>query len=180
MTNNFISISNKEEELLRLIANVGCFIKPYENKLLISRHIVNGLVKSGLVVDQFSCLLYTKIFKVFTLTNSGKEFVKNKYLISPYMTKLRNVEHDYILGNIYLNLSKEERLTWTTEMALHNKYPNSTVIDGLYINSKSETVGIEVITENYSEEEIKGKEFFLSKHCDKKIVIHSKDVFGKR
>ena len=172
-----IVISKNEETLLKCIARTGLFLELYKGQLSISTATINSCIKKDLIIKDRPVLIFTKLLTPYKLTEKGKYIVNYLYMITPYQSNARQIEHDYILGKIYLSLNDSERETWRTEGELMLFYPNSSVVDGVYTDINKALVGIEVITSNYSENDISSKKDFISKYCDKAIILNTKDIF---
>lgn len=168
---NRLIVSEKQGQLLKLIGRTGFYVDKDEPSFKISKYTLNSCINKGLIMKAPNHLIFTKILKTYRLTEVGKEFIKFKFLIHPYRTKLNHIEHDYLLNKVYLSLSNKEKDTWMTETELGVRYVNTSVIDGMYTNLNNEKVGVEIITSNYSEEDIRLKTQFLERFCDKRILI---------
>lgn len=161
----------KEVELLKLIAKTGFYVDAYRDKFKLSTRTIYSCIQKGLIYKDRTLFVFTKLLTPYLLTDKGIDIVKNKYLISPYRSNSTQSDHDFVLGNIYLSLSKSERNSWITETGLNMLYPNTHVVDGFYIDSSGNKVGIEVITKSYTENTIDDKYAFIANYCDKSIVI---------
>ena len=171
MNEIYISVSKKEEDMLKFLGRVGFFITDFTDKLGFSKHIVYSLIKKDLIYKEKSMFIYTKLQMPYCLTNKGKTLVKSRYLINPYRFRMSQAEHDFVLANVYLSLNEEDRERWITETSLGIKYPEENVTDAMYISSANESVAVEVFTNNYSEGAKELKRLFIDRHCDKSIVI---------
>lgn len=169
-------LSEEEETLFKLIARTGFFVDPYKTDMTISQYTINKNVRKGLIEKNSPTLIFTKLCTTYSLTQKGTNLVKNKFLINPYRSRERQVEHDFILGKVYLNLSEEEKNTWKTETELQLKYPKISVVDGIYLDRYNNRVGVEVITESYPKRIINSKKAFIEKYCDREIIINTKEV----
>lgn len=176
LMSNYI-LTDKEAELLKLIANTGVYVNNFNKKLDIGKKIIDKCVKKGWIEKDSNKLIYGSLFSTYYLSKLGKEIVKGKFLISPYRSKPNQVEHDYILGRIYLNLTSEEKDTWINETELMLRYPRKNVTDGLYVNSIGEKVGVEVITDSYTTNIIKEKEAFIKEKCNRGLVVNTKEFY---
>lgn len=171
MNESYISVSEKEEWLLKFIGRTGFYILDYEDKLGISNFILYSCIRKELICKGNSIFIYTKLSTPYILTNKGADLIKHRYLINPYGFRTNQLEHDFVLANIYLSLTSKERDSWVTETTLAINYPDDKATDGFYISESGERVGVEVLTRNYSEEAIGHKQVFISTKCDKAIII---------
>ena len=169
-------INNKEERLLKLIAKTGFYFMPFLELLNLHELTVNSCLNKGLIKKEKPVMVFGKFLSPYRLTDYGKTIINTLYLITPYKDNIRHIEHDYMLAKIYLSLSVEERESWVTEGELLIRYPNSSVVDGLFTDLDGHLVGVEVITSNYSENDIALKTDFISRYCDKAIIMNYKDL----
>ena len=177
MSDIFNQVSLKESKVLKLIARTGFYVSEYNNNLGISKYVLNNCIRKGLIIEGRLIFLHKKLCKPYFLTEKGIEIVKDKYWIDRYRYNKNQEEHDFILCKIYLSLSDMEKESWLTETSLNMRYQNEFTIDALYTSRKGEIVGVEVLTSNYSKNEIALKNRFINKHCDKSIVIKRVDNY---
>lgn len=173
MRNNQLNLGKKEENLIKLIGRCGFFVDDFKSKLGVSKHVVASCLKKDLIYKENAMFFYSKIMIPYCLTNTGKSYVKDKYFISPYRFKPSQTNHDFVLSNIYLSLSEEEREEWISETSLMSLYPNEKVTDGMYRNKNGDVIGVEVITSSYSDFYIESKMSFIERYCDRSIIIDS-------
>lgn len=169
-------LSNKERELLLIIARTGFYCSAYNKHFNISNYLLNKMLNKDFIEKEMPTIVFGKMMSVYVLTSKGKDITKNQLLIRPYNSESNQIEHDFVLGKVYGMINEKERDTWVTESDLRFIYTNETVADGLYINNKNEKVGVEIVTKNYREDIIKAKENFIKKHCDKKVMINIRDL----
>lgn len=175
----FNTIGRKEEFILKYISNVGCLFETNLKHLKLTRNVIRNCMKKGLIYKHNPVFVFTQFTIPYLLTKKGKDLMSERYSISPYISNVNQAEHDYVLGSIYMGLLISEQDSWETEMDLLNKYSGGPVIDGRYRDINNNKVGVEVITSAYTDEDIKGKQAFIDKHCDKSIVIYTNDIFSK-
>ena len=176
---NIFNLTKREEQLLKTISNTGYFFEMYLDKLNISMKIVYNCINKGFITRENTVFLFTNLTTPYCLTNKGKDLVKNMFSINPYRTNLNQVEHDYVLGSIYVDLSNAEQNSWQTETSLMMKYPGQSIIDAMYTDLFNDLVGVEIITEDYSDKDINAKLEFIRKYCEKKVIIYTKDILKK-
>lgn len=172
----FENITLKEESLIKTISKTGFFFEMYLTNLNMSTKIIYSCIKKGFIVRERPVFIFSNLTTPYSLTEKGKELASNRYSISPYRTSINQAEHDYVLGSIYTSLSQDEQSSWETETSLLVRYPGQSVVDAIYIDSFNNIVGVEVITDDYSEDEINAKLHFIKNYCDKKIIIYTKDI----
>lgn len=170
---NDLIVTEKESRVIKMIAKTGFYIQDYNKKLGISKAIIETCLSKELIYGGDGVLIYRKFCQPYYLTHKGNSIAKNRYLINPYRSKYTQTEHDFILGNIYLSLSFIEQESWVTETTLNTIFQGMSVPDGMYTSLDKELVGIEVLTNNYSKLEKKNLSNFISKYCDKSIVLNS-------
>lgn len=168
--------SKKEKDFLLLLARTGYYCNSYIKHFNIQNNTLTNLLEKELIEKKNPVIIFGKMMSRYVLTSNGKKVVKNHFLTKPYSGKSDQLEHDFILGKIYLMTGEIERNTWLTETDLGTMYPNEPVIDGVYTNSRNEKVGVEVLTDSYSNSMIEERKSFIDKYCDKKIVIHTKEL----
>lgn len=141
-----------------------------------SNKVLYTCLSKGFIKKERPIFIFTHLTIPYSLTEQGKKLVGKRYSIKPYKNNINQVEHDYVLGSIYNNLSKNEQDSWITETSLIVKYPLEVVVDGVYKDNNNLTYGVEVITESYSKSDIQEKLNFIKKYCNKEIVIYTKDI----
>jgi hypothetical protein len=174
----YVEVTHKESKLIKLIAKTGLYIEGYSNDLSISRKILRSCKDKDLICEGEYMFFYRKLCKPYFLTKTGISIIKDKLDISPYRSRITQGDHDFVLAKIYLSLSEEEQDSWITETALEMKYPGMTVSDGIYKSSKGPLVGVEVLTNSYTKDEIKRKTNFIKKHCDASIIINADKIYN--
>lgn len=121
------------------------------------------------MVETKNYVVNGKDVKVVRLTGTGKKFVKKSIVGKLYKYNVRQLSHDLKLSEKYLSLSQQERNTWVHEGYMEEQYKkmgitdemreqeNIETVDACYTNSYGETVGVEIVTENYSSAKVQGK-----------------------
>ncbi|HPS30810.1 MAG TPA: hypothetical protein PLZ43_11180 [bacterium] len=121
------------------------------------------------MIETKSYTVNGKETSVVRLTCTGKKFVKSALVDKLYKYNVRQMSHDIKLSEKYMTLSQAERDTWVHEGKMNEQYEKMGIpkeliesgevktIDGCYMNSDGEMVGVEILTSNYSEETIQGK-----------------------
>lgn len=170
------SLSKKEGQLLKLMGRVGFYIDSYKGEAKVSQYAISRCLKKKLIKKESNVMLFTNHIRVFTLTSKGKNILKTIYGIDPYKGKRNQIEHDFVLGKIYLGLTESERESWKTETTLSLLYPGASVSDALYVNDKNELIGVEVITKRYTNSMISGKKRFIDSVCDKALIVDTRMI----
>jgi carboxypeptidase C (cathepsin A) len=98
--------------------------------------------------------------------------MRSDFLINIYKSDATQLEHDYVLSKIYIYLRYDQKESWKTEGALQQMYGINKTTDGLFISNGCK-IGVEVITDSYSKEEIEQKKNFIRKYCDDYIMVHT-------
>lgn len=171
-----ILLSKNEKKFILLLARTGYYCNSYRKHFSIYDSSIDRLLKSKFVEKKGPIIIFGKMMNIYILTSKGKDLVRNHFLIRPYSGKSDQLEHDYVLGKVYLMISETEKDTWITETDLGIMHPNESVIDGLYVNNNGEKVGVEILTESYNDNMIEERNNFIKKYCNKKIVIHTKEL----
>ena len=112
----------------------------------------------------------------YKLTESGARYVR-KYIYDEAIYKSKSIKHDLGMADKYFSLSDDEQKTVRTESELRKEldtmyarseitkeeYENASCVDFSYVSdSTGIEVGFEVITSNYTKEEITAKETYCS------------------
>ena len=171
-----IFYSKKEKDFLLLLARTGYYCSSYRKHFNIHNNTLINLFENELIEKKNPVIIYGKMMSRYVLTNKGKKVVRNHFATKPYSGKSDQLEHDFVLGKIYLMIEEIERSTWLTETDLSAMYPNEPVVDGVYTSVRNQKVGVEILTDNYSNSMIEERKSFIDKYCDKKIVIHTKEL----
>ncbi|MCB2362252.1 hypothetical protein [Clostridium estertheticum] len=158
-------ITSKDFELLKGIAKTGVTSHFDSIKVIgLSEKRLKNLEKESYISSKGVVIGGKDTIKVYYLSNKGKEHVKHNSNIDKfYRSNERQIQHDLKLSSIYYSLEKEQRNTWTNENDLIDKYkldnPEKelkTMVDATFsINGVA--VAVEVITRNYSKEQIQDK-----------------------
>jgi DNA-binding PadR family transcriptional regulator len=159
-------ITSKDSSLLKGIAKTGV-TSHYDakNEIGLSEKRLKNLEKEKYIISKN--VLVNKgrnIIKTYYLSDKGKSYIKTKTDIKNlYRSNERQIEHDLKLSSIYYSLDEEEKGTWKNENDLIDNYKInnsnktlSTMIDATY-QTNGFVVGVEVITKNYTREQIEEK-----------------------
>lgn len=164
----------KDIQLLKAIARTGLMVEKLLPFLGISETRLRQHIASGYIEKKGVHLLYGNATNIYMLSAKGKKKVQSEFAINLYKSDLSQLEHDYILLKVYLYLQVEEKESWQTESKLVIDYPQSPkTTDGLYINSSGKSIGVEVITDSYTKDDIDMKIDFIRYQCDDCIMIHT-------
>lgn len=170
-------LSKQEIEIIKFIARVGFYEDSYRKDLKISERTVTNCVSKNIIESDKKNLLFTKQSNIYRLSDKGKMIAKKLFFIDPYKSKSSQLEHDYVLGKVYLNLSEEERETWRTETTLMLLHPSKAVVDAIYQDLDGNIVGVEIITDGYSKAKIDDKKNFINLFCDKELIVDLKEIY---
>ena len=134
-----------------MIARTGFYIEDYNSELGVSKEIIRTCFSKGLIRKGRTMFFYKKLTKPYFLTDISTKLVKELFSINPYKFKATQGNHDFLLCQIYLSLSEEEKDSWVTETTLDMMHPGESVPDGMFISPKYGLAGVEVLTNNYTE-----------------------------
>jgi hypothetical protein len=163
----------KDIQLLKAMAKTGLMIEPMLPLLEISLTRIRQHRESGNIEKKGVYILYGSATNIYVLSAKAKKRMASEFLIDIYKSDTTQLEHDYVLLKIYLYLSTQEKESWLTESSLQGEYPTATkTTDGMFI-ANGKKIGVEVITDSYSEEDIKNKKNFIRYHCDGYIMLHT-------
>lgn len=140
---------------------------------IITSNRIDKMLKQGILESKSNIKGET----VYTYTDKGKTFIKSLDGIkssSFYSRQTASAEHDIRLFSEYTRLTPNERMSCMTEGQTRDIFAETikqdqasaeiekmySVPDIVYTTETGETVAIEVITENYTEQRIEMKETF--------------------
>lgn len=167
----------KDIQLLKAIAKSGLMIEQMLPLLGISLTRLRQHVESGNIEKKGVYLLYGSATNIYVLSAKSKKRMASDFLINIYKSDTTQLEHDYVLLKTYLYLSTEEKESWLTESRLQIDYPTAIKTSDAMFIAKGKKIGVEVITDSYSEEDINNKKNFIRCHCDGYIMLHThKDI----
>lgn len=166
--------TEKDIQLLKAIAKTGLITEDMLPVFGITIKRLYQHIHSEYIEKKGTYLIFGTMTNVYTLTEQSKRRMKSDYLIDLYKSDVSQLEHDFVLAKIYMYLSYAEKESWKTESGLLQMYSNcEKTTDGLYISSGGKKIGVEVITDSYSKEEIEQKKDFIRKYCDDYIMLHT-------
>ena len=160
-------ITSRDIELLQGIAKTG--VTSYfdaKETIGLSERRLRNLEKEKYITSKNVMVNKGKdTIKTYYLNNKGKAYMKSNSNINKfYRSNERQIDHDLKLSGIYYNLQRDERKTWTNENDLIEEYklnnPNrklNTMIDATYKTENGYIIAVEVITKNYTKEQIQEK-----------------------
>lgn len=159
-------LTSKDVDLLFGIARTG-LTSFYDARSVIglSEKRLKNLEKENYISSNDVVVKGKDTIKVFHLNEHGRKYIKvNSDIDKVYRSNERQIEHDLKLSSIYYSLDPEERSTWTNENDLINKYKEDnpgrelkTMIDATYTTSNGYKIAVEVVTRNYTGEQIQEK-----------------------
>jgi len=168
-------VKEKDIQFLKSIAKTGLITKDLLSTYKISYDRFNQHLLTNNIVLSGRVMTFGVLKDVYILSDDMKKQMKNDYGIGLYRSDLSQVEHDYILSKVYSKLSIAEKESWVTETMLKDIFGEETTVDGLYRSDSGYNIGVEIISENYTKQEIEDKKAFISKYCDSYILINTKE-----
>lgn len=163
------------KSLLKLsIVNCG-FITEYLalKYLQISKSYLISLVNKNILIKE-NFILFGKNTTIFTF--SEKYLNKLKYEgYHIYKSDSSQLEHDYILNKVFLDLPTNIKYTWKNETELKLKFGKGTTTTDALIIKNNKLIAIEILTPSYSKENITTKMNFINNYCDDHIILNLKD-----
>lgn len=181
MKNNIHSIYQNDIYLLQALRSCGVLLKEHILQY-ISNHRLLTFIKNGYINKTATFVKKDMSTFIYALTQRGQRLAKQFNITKFYRSS--SVIHDLAVAEKYMNLPIGVRLTWQTEKELQNvlyqtlkiyeetqQYARADEIEDLIRNKQiSPTDGgyildgrlclYEVITSNYSVEDIKAKKIF--------------------
>jgi carboxypeptidase C (cathepsin A) len=164
--------TEKDIQLLKAIARTGLITENLLPMLGITRQRLRQHIISGNIEKKGTYMLFGSLTNIYTLTEHAKRRMRSDFLINIYKSDATQLEHDYVLSKIYIYLRYDQKESWKTEGALQQMYGINKTTDGLFISNGCK-IGVEVITDSYSKEEIEQKKNFIRKYCDDYIMVHT-------
>ena len=166
--------TEKDIQLLKAIAKTGFITESMLPLFEITRQRLYQHITSDYIEKKGVFLIYGTMTNVYTLTEHSKRRMKGDFLIDLYKSDASQLEHDFVLSQIYMYLSYDEKESWKTETSLSQMYRGSNkTTDGLYISNGGKKIGVEVVTDSYSKEEVEQKQDFIKNYCDDYIMVHT-------
>lgn len=165
--------TEKDIQLLKAVAKVGFITESLFSYLNVSKYILNKNIENDYIVHRGNHLIYGNLRNIYHLTDKGKRRMRSEFLINPYKSDFTQLEHDYCLARVYCSLNFREKNSWITETELRIKYNLDKTADAMYISDSGEKIGVEIVTDSYSKEDIEKKKEFIRNYCDNFIMFHS-------
>lgn len=165
--------------IVSFIANNGFVTQHIAQKYMnVSAFKLNKYVKNN-ILEKNKYILFSQIQEIYTLSAKTLNDLRKKN-VPIYKSDFNQLEHDYLLGKVYLSLLTEEQLSWKNETALKLKFGKlATTCDAMYISKDKLLIGVEILTSSYKKNTIEEKKIFMKNNCDKSIILHTKD-FNRR
>lgn len=167
-------------ETMKAIARTGiCPITNAEKYFSLKKSTLDKMLKNNYIQSN-SVITKNGVTEVFKLGSKGHKWIKENTNIEwNYRSNTRQLEHDLKLNQIYCQLSQEVRESWKNENEVVKNWENLTgkpqeertgSVDAI-IEVEEKLVAIEVVTNNYGEEELREKqETVRSLGCAKMII----------
>lgn len=153
-------ITNRDKELFKQLSRTGLITREQAQKYLNydkNNRRLSNLVHDGYLKEELA-KIGNKYQTVYRLNNLGRNYVKENIAEVDCLYKFAGVKHDYQLTKLYYEKFWDYRDTWRTETDYKqincNGAPDGTIQIG------ERTIVIEVITNNYTAEQIEQKETF--------------------
>lgn len=170
---NFKLETETDIQLLKAIAKTGFITECFLEYVGISAKRFKEHIKSGCIENKGTYLIYGNLRNVYFLSAKSKRKVRSDFAINPYKSDFSQLEHDYCLAKVYHYLSFQEKQSWITETELRVKYRHDKTTDAMYISKEGKKVGVEIVTDRYSKDEIENKMNFIRSFCDDYIMFHT-------
>ncbi len=165
--------TEKDIQLLKAIAKVGFVTEDFLKNIGSNKQGLKDNIKQGYIMKKGTYMVYGGLKNIYNLTSKGKYKVKSDFLINPYKSDISQLEHDYCLAKVYQFLSYEEKQSWITETGLRVRYGHAVTTDAMYITREGKKIGVEIVTDSYSKNEIESKMDFIRNVCDDYLMFHT-------
>lgn len=169
--------TERDIQLLKSIARTGFTTDTLIEELGLTSYQLKKAIDNEFIIYKGNHFVYGDLKKIYILSPKAKYRMKSEFLINPYKSDLSQLEHDYCLAKVYCSLNRKEQSSWITETELRIKFNYDKTTDAMYISSAGERVGVEIITDSYSKDEIDKKMDFIRNYCDSYTMFHTyKDI----
>lgn len=167
-------LKEKDLRLLKGMANTGLVSEDTLKNYNISRRRINQHIKSR-YVEKKRTIILSNLTNTYVLSDLGKRIIKRKYFLDCYKGNSVNPTHDYVLSEFYSLLKPDEQDSWLNENTLYKNFNKKVkkTTDGLFKSRRGLKIGIEIITNNYSDKDIEKKREFIEKYCDDHIILNA-------
>lgn len=160
MKNKIKVITSRDKELFKQLARTAVTTREqaqiYLNYDKDNKRLSN-LVKDGYIKQEIA-KIKSNYEIVYRLNNRGKNYLRDNIAEVDKLYKFASAEHDYRLTELYYKEFWDYRDTWRTEQDYKQDYQRGTPDATIKIGGI--TMIIEIITQNYTNEEIRAKEEF--------------------
>lgn len=179
---NIKRITKRDAETMKCISHTGLITRfNAKNYFNVSERRLKLLEKNNYIIEHN---IYTRkgIQTTYTLgTNGYKYITQNTTIEHTYKSNLHQIEHDIKLSQMYCQVTQEERKHWLNENQIIHSWKKMSdgteriaCLDAV-ITMGDETIGIEVITNNYGQEEMIQKEAAArALNIDRVVYINAK------
>lgn len=181
---NFVrTIKGKEEECMRGLWRTGVMTREQ-----LEKHFeIKGQRLTNLENSKYLTVNEEKV----QLGEKGEQLMKSQGLEFQYVSSFKTFQHDYRLSQVYLDLDKDIRETWVTEKELHHIAEQSpkwsefkarmedmhskdrcqATPDAAIQDREGKWIGIDIVTNNYKDEDIEQKEAFCNEFLDDSYIL---------
>ena len=157
-------ITKRDGETMKCISHTGLITKANaQHYFNLNEKRINLLEKNNYITVHN---VYTRqgIQTIYTLGTNGYKFIKEETTIDhTYKSNLRQVKHDIKLSQMYCQITPDERIGWKNENQIIHHWESMSKVERVgcldaIVTIDNQIIGIEVITNNYGQEELAQKE----------------------
>lgn len=173
-------ITKRQGETIKALGRTGVMTSQNAEKYFaLNYNNARKMERNGYIKIEKMYIPKVGLKEVYKLNSKGKTWVKNEQNMQAlYRTNNKQISHDLKLNQFYCQLKPEQRDTWLNENEIIKNWNN--------LSQKAERIGtvdamvlvddiriaVEVVTNNYGEEEMQLKEEVARDlQCDRMVVI---------
>lgn len=174
-------ITKRDGESMKAIAQTGVITKKNIHKYFnLNQNRIELLKRNNFIVEH-TVYIKGNVQSYYTLGQKGYTFIKNETDIEYiYKSNSHQISHDLKLNQIYCQCSELERSCWVNETELIHKWsqfvPKKERVASLdaIVSIDGTVIGIEVITNNYGEQELQEKqEAAEAIGCERIMIVNA-------
>ena len=182
-TDKIKRITKRQGETMKALGRTGAITSQNANKYFeLNNSNAKKMERNGFIKIEKIYIPKEGVKEIFKLNDKGKHWLKNEQNMDAlYRTNNKQIQHDLKLNQFYCQLKEEQRNSWINENQIikdWNSLANTNTvrqgtIDAMVIVD-GVRIGVEVITNNYGEEEIQSKENAARDlECEKMVMIRA-------
>ncbi|HDR5039245.1 TPA: hypothetical protein QCR75_005702 [Bacillus anthracis] len=180
-TDQIKRITKRQGETMKALARTGVMTTENAQKYFGLNHANSNKMEQNKYIRIEKIYIPKQgVKEVLKLESKGKVWLRNEQKIDAfYRSNNKQIQHDLKLNQFYCQLKEEQRSSWLNENQIIKRWDNLTnsntprrgTVDAI-VTIDDVRVAIEVITNNYGEEEIQVKEEVARNlQCERMVII---------